>query len=78
VEVVNVFGLVGLAIINASAVMIAFMRQQKSSKSNYGIKNGRGDLITQVGKLQDDVMELREDVAEMKGVLKTHIMVGSE
>ena len=77
-EVANLFGLLGLAIINTSAIAIAFIRQQKSSRFNYGIKNGRGDLITQVGNLQDEVINLREDVAEIKGTLRAHITVGSK
>ena len=77
-EVANLFGLLGLGIINTSAIVIAFIRQQKSSRFNYGIKNGRGDLITQVGNLQDEVINLREDVAEIKGTLKAHIVVGSK
>jgi len=77
VEVANIFGLIGLAIVNTSAIIVAFIRQQKSSRSNYGIKNGRGDLFTQIGNLQDDIIDLREDVAEMKGTLKAHIMAGS-
>lgn len=76
-EVANIFGLIGLAIVNTSAIIVAFIRQQKSSRSNYGIKNGRGDLFTQIGNLQDDIIDLREDVAEMKGTLKAHIMAGS-
>ena len=77
-EVANLFGLLGLGIVNTSAIVIAFIRQQKSSRFNYGIKNGRGDLITQVGNLQDEVINLREDVAEIKGTLKAHIVVGSK
>lgn len=77
-EVANLFGLLGLGIINTSAIAIAFIRQQKSSRFNYGIKNGRGDLITQVGNLQDEVINLREDVAEIKGTLRAHITVGSK
>ena len=76
-EVANIFGLIGLAIVNTSAIIVAFIRQQKSSRSNYGIKNGRGDLFTQIGNLQDDIIDLREDEAEMKGTLKAHIMAGS-
>jgi len=76
-EVANIFGLLGLAIINTSAIIIAFIRQQKNSKDNYGVKNGRGDLFKQIGNLQDDIIDLREDVAEMKGTLKAHIMAGS-
>jgi len=76
-EIANIFGLIGLAIVNTSAIIVAFIRQQKSSRSNYGIKNGRGDLFTQIGNLQDDIIDLREDVAEMKGTLKAHIMAGS-
>ena len=76
-EVANLFGLLGLAIVNTSAIAVAFIRQQKNSKDNYGVKNGRGDLFKQIGNLQDDIIELREDVAEMKGTLKAHIMVSS-
>ena len=77
-EIANLFGLLGLAIINTSAIAIAFIRQQKSSRFNYGIKNGRGDLITQVGNLQDEVINFRVDVAVIKGTLKAHIVVGSK
>ncbi len=75
-EVANLFGLLGLAIMNITTVMIAYIKQQKRSADNYGVKNGRGDLFKQIGDLQDDIIDLREDVAEMKGTLKAHIMVG--
>jgi len=57
--------------------MVAYIKQQKRSAQNYGVKNGRGDLFKQIGNLQDDIIDLREDVAEMKGTLKAHIMAGS-
>ena len=76
-EVVNLFGLLGLAIMNITTVMVAYIKQQKQSAHNYGVKNGRGDLFKQIGNLQDDIIDLREDVAEMKGTLKAHIMVSS-
>ncbi len=76
-EVANLFGLIGLGIMNITTVMIAYIKQQKRSVHNYGVKNGRGDLITQIGNLQDDIIDLREDVAEMKGTLKAHIMAVS-
>ena len=69
-ETLNLFGLLGIVAVNASAVVIAYIKQQKSSRSNYGIKNGRGDLFCQVGKLQDSVIEIREDVAELKGIMR--------
>ena len=76
-EIVNWFGLIGIGIMNISAIMIAYIKQQKRSADNYGVKNGRGDLFKQIGNLQDDIIDLREDVAEMKGTLKAHIMAGS-
>ena len=76
-EIANLFGLMGLAIMNITTVMIAYIKQQKRSADNYGVKNGRGDLFKQIGNLQDDIMDLREDVAEMKGTLKAHIMTGT-
>jgi len=76
-EVANIFGLIAIAIMNISAVMVAYIKQQKRSAQNYGVKNGRGDLFKQIGNLQDDIIDLREDVAEMKGTLKAHIMAGS-
>ena len=76
-EVANIFGLIAIAIMNVSAVMVAYIKQQKQSAHNYGVKNGRGDLFKQIGNLQDDIIDLREDVAEMKGTLKAHIMAGS-
>ena len=76
-EVANIFGLIAIAIMNVSAVMVAYIKQQKRSAQNYGVKNGRGDLFKQIGNLQDDIIDLREDVAEMKGTLKAHIMAGS-
>ena len=72
-ETLNLFGLLGIVAVNASAVVIAYIKQQKSSRSNYGIKNGRGDLFCQVGKLQDSIIEIREDVAELKGIMRGHI-----
>ena len=76
-EVVNLLELLGLAIMNITTVMVAYIKQQKQSAHNYGVKNGRGDLFKQIGNLQDDIIDLREDVAEMKGTLKAHIMAGS-
>ena len=69
--------LISLTITNVVALCIAYIRQKRHSEKNYGIKNGRGDLFTQIGNLQDDIIDLREDVAEMKGTLKAHIMAGS-
>ena len=76
-EVANLFELIGLGIMNVTTVMVAYIKQQKRSADNYGVKNGRGDLFKQIGNLQDDIIDLREDVAEMKGTLKAHIMAGS-
>jgi hypothetical protein len=72
-EALNLFGLLGIVIVNASAVMIAHIKQQKNSRVNYGIKNGRGDLFCQVGKLQDSIIEIRGEVAELKGLMRGHI-----
>ena len=76
-EVANLFGLIGLAIMNITTVMVAYIKQQKQSAHNYGIKNGRGDLFKQLGSVQDDIMDLREDVAEMKGTLRAHLKAGT-
>lgn len=69
-------GFVGLAAIivtNIGAVSVAYLRQRKNNRNNVGIKNGRGNLIHQVGKLQDEMVEVREDLAEVKGMLKVFI-----
>ena len=69
-ETLNLFGLLGIVAVNASAVVIAYIKQQKNSRANYGIKNGRGDLFFQIGKLQDSIIEIREDVAELRGMMR--------
>lgn len=50
--------------------MIVYLKNKRANSENYGIKNGRGNLFQQVGKLQDDMMEIREDVAEVKGAMR--------
>jgi hypothetical protein len=70
VDVFNIYGLIGVVIANTSAIMIVYLKNKRANSENYGIKNGRGNLFQQVGKLQDDMMEIREDVAEVKGAMR--------
>jgi len=76
-EAINIFGLAGLAIMNIGAIAVAYIKQQRRSADNYGVKNGRGNLFKQIGDLQDDIIELRQDVAEVKGTLKAQLKTGS-
>ncbi len=69
-DVFNIYGLIGVVIANTSAIMIVYLKNKRANSENYGIKNGRGNLFQQVGKLQDDMMEIREDVAEVKGAMR--------
>tara|TARA_B100000902_G_scaffold319079_1_gene311220 strand:+ start:3378 stop:3617 length:240 start_codon:yes stop_codon:yes gene_type:complete len=70
VDVFNIYGLIGVVIANTSAIMIVYLKNKRANSENYGIKNGRGNLFQQVGKLQDDMVEIREDVAEVKGAMR--------
>ena len=69
--------LLSLTITNVVALCIAYNRQKRHSERNYGIKNGRGDLFKQIGKLQDDMhretQHLTSDVAELRGMLRVHL-----
>ncbi len=69
-DVFNIYGLIGVVIANTSAIMIVYLKNKRANSENYGIKNGRGNLFQQVGKLQDDMVEIREDVAEVKGAMR--------
>mgnify|MGYP001248929679 CR=1 FL=1 len=72
-DAINVFGLLAVIVTNIGAITIAHIKREKRNSDVIGIKNGRGSLITQVGKLQDDIVEVREDVAELKGILTGYI-----
>ena len=72
-DAINVFGLLAVIVTNIGAITIALIKREKRNSDVIGIKNGRGSLITQVGKLQDDIVEVREDVAELKGILTGYI-----
>jgi len=69
-DILNIYGLIGVVIANTSAIIIVYLKNKRANSENYGIKNGRGNLFQQVGKLQDDMVEIREDVAEVKGAMR--------
>jgi len=72
VDINSIFGLSAIIVANVGAIVVAHIRQRKNNLNNVGIKNGRGDLFRQVGKLQDEMAEVREDLAEVKGILKVY------
>jgi hypothetical protein len=51
----NIITLISLTITNVVALCVVYIRQKRYNDRNYGIKNGRGDLFLQIGKLQDDM-----------------------
>ena len=73
----NIITLISLTITNDVALAVVYIRQKKYNTQNYGIKNGRGDLFKQIGKLQDDMhrenQRLTSDVAEIRGMLRVHL-----
>ena len=73
----NIITLISLTITNVVALAIVYIRQKRYNDRNYGIKNGRGDLFNQIGKLQDDMHRetqlLTSDVAELRGMLRVHL-----
>ena len=73
----NIITLISLTITNIVALCVVYIRQKKHNDKNYGIKNGRGDLFRQIGKLQDDMHRetqlLTSDVAELRGMLRVHL-----
>ena len=73
----NIITLISLTITNVVALCVVYIRQKRYNDRNYGIKNGRGDLYEQIGKLQDamhrETQLLTSDVAELRGMLKVHL-----
>jgi len=73
----NMITLLSLTITNIVALCVVYIRQKRYNDKNYGIKNGRGDLFLQIGKLQDDMHRetqlLTSDVAELRGMLRVHL-----
>jgi hypothetical protein len=73
----NIITLLSLTITNVVALCVVYIRQKRYNDKNYGIKNGRGDLFNQIGKLQDDMHRetqlLTSDVAELRGMLRVHL-----
>jgi len=72
-DVMNIFGLLAVVVANAAAILITHMKQKKERGRTLGIANGRGDLFQQVGRLQDDMVNIREDLAELKGIMKVYL-----
>jgi hypothetical protein len=77
----NIITLISLTITNVVALCVVYIRQKRYNNKNYGIKNGRGDLYLQIGKLQDDMHRetqlLTSDVAEIRGMLRVHLKESS-
>jgi hypothetical protein len=73
----NIITLLSLTITNVVALCVVYIRQKRYNDRNYGVKNGRGDLFIQIGKLQDDMHRetqlLTSDVAELRGMLRVHL-----
>jgi hypothetical protein len=70
-DVVNIFGLLAVVVANIAAVSISFIRNKNVNARNIVISNGRGTLIVQIARMQDDILEIREDVAELKGTVSS-------
>jgi hypothetical protein len=77
----HIVTLLSLTITNVVALCVVYVRQKRYNNSNYGVKNGRGDLYKQIGKLQDDMHRetqlLTSDVAELRGMLRVHLKESS-
>jgi len=73
----NMITLLSLTITNIVALCVVYIRQKRYNDRNYGVKNGRGDLFLQIGKLQDEMHRetqlLTSDVAELRGMLRVHL-----
>ena len=73
----NIITLISLTITNIVALCVVYIRQRRYNDRNYGIKNGRGDLFIQIGKLQDDMHRetqlLTAEVSELRGMLRVHL-----
>jgi len=78
----NTITLISLTITNVVALCIVYIRQKRYNNKNYGMKNGRGDLYEQMGKLYDLVHEetrlLTADVSELRGMLNVHLKESSK
>ena len=77
----NIITLISLTITNVVALCVVYIRQKRYNNKNYGVKNGRGDLFIQIGKLQDDMhretQHLTSDVAELRGMMRVHLKESS-
>ena len=77
----HIVTLLSLTITNIVALCVVYIRQKRYNNKNYGVKNGRGDLYKQIGKLQDDMHRetqlLTSDVAELRGMLRVHLKESS-
>ena len=77
----NIITLLSLTITNVVALCVVYIRQKRYNDRNYGVKNGRGDLFLQIGKLQDEMHRetqlLTSDVAELRGMLRVHLRENS-
>lgn len=73
----NIITLISLTVTNVVALCVVYIRQKRHNETHYGVKNGRGDLFKQIGKLQDDMhrenQRLTSDVAELRGMLRVHL-----
>ena len=80
-DVGHIVTLLSLTITNVVALCVVYIRQKRYNDRNYGIKNGRGDLFRQIGKLQDDMHRetqlLTAEVSELRGMLRVHLKEGS-
>ena len=73
----HIVTLLSLTLTNIVALCVVYIRQKRYNNRNYGMKNGRGDLYEQMGKLHDMVWKetriLNADVAELRGMLNVHL-----
>jgi len=73
----HIVTLLSLTITNIVALCVVYIRQKRYNNKNYGVKNGRGDLYKQIGKLQDDMHRetqlLTSEVSELRGMLRVHL-----
>ena len=73
----HIVTLLSLTITNIVALCVVYIRQKRYNNKNYGVKNGRGDLYKQIGKLQDDMHRepqlLTSAVSELRGMLRVHL-----
>ena len=73
----HIVTLLSLTITNIVALCVVYIRQKRYNNKNYGVKNGRGDLYKQIGKLQYDMHRetqlLTSEVSELRGMLRVHL-----